>query len=354
MHKRFRRKMVYHAKILVAIGIALLAYGVILNFTGDYRLIDPVKDVITEEEDTNIIHVDTNDDTVIKVDNSNDSDKDKQNPTTNNNNNITNNSNNNKPNTSNNNNNNQNQNSSTPSTPAPQPHVQTIEDVNNDLRNQLQKKYNINILYGAETINYKIGNISTYPITDSTTVNSQLSRLDSTLSLYPRGLFSEIKSGGIPLTIILVGGYSEPRVTGITDSNYSYAKISISAAYSFEESFFHESYHYIERYLFKNGASFASTWNVLNPPNSYTGTIDTALSYDTAFSPTAPFVNDYAQVSAEEDRASTFEYMMASSKASCLNSGNTVWRKAKVIADTIDVVLNTVSPYSVEYWERFL
>ena len=214
--------------------------------------------------------------------------------------------------------------------------------------------YNIKVQYGAETSNFRIGNIGTNPITDSTLANSQLNRLSSALSLYPKGMFDEMRNGGIPLTVVLIGSFTEEGVTGITDSNYEYARIYISAAYPFEESFYHESYHYIERYLFKYGASFASTWNNLNPPGSYSGTINRELSYDSTFSPTAPFVNDYAQTSAEEDRASTFEYMMASSKASCLNNGNTVWYKAKVISDTIDVILNTVSPYATEYWERYL
>ena len=68
----------------------------------------------------------------------------------------------------------------------------------------------------------------------------------------------------------------------------------------------------------------------------------------------AYFVNDYAQVSADEDRASTFEYMMHSNKASCLNSGQPIWRKASVMSSSIDSVMNSVSPHTQEYWERHL
>ena len=46
--------------------------------------------------------------------------------------------------------------------------------------------------------------------------------------------------------------------------------------------------------------------------------------------------------------------MMASSKASCLNYGTTVWRKATVMKNTIEAVYNTVSPNEIEYWERYL
>ena len=157
----------------------------------------------------------------------------------------------------------------------------------------------------------------------------------------------------IPLSVYLIGSYSNNNITGVTDSSYNYAVISISAAHPFNESFFHESYHYIERFLFKRGANF-NTWNSINPNGFTYGVIDQRLSYTYGFNANSPFVNDYAQSSAEEDRASTFEYMMASSKASCLNNGTIVHEKAMQMALTMDVVLNTVSPNVTEYWERYL
>ena len=153
---------------------------------------------------------------------------------------------------------------------------------------------------------------------------------------------------------MLIKKYSDGTVTGITDSSYTDAVISISADYAFEDSFYHESYHYIERYLLKKGANYNS-WDSLNPSNfAGWGTIDGSLSYSNTFLPTSPFVNNYAQTEAVEDRASTFEYMMAPSKASCLNKGNVVWKKATLLADTIDLVLSSVSPDVTEYWEGYL
>ena len=46
--------------------------------------------------------------------------------------------------------------------------------------------------------------------------------------------------------------------------------------------------------------------------------------------------------------------MMADSKASCLNHGKTVWRKANLIKNTLEAVFSTVSPNITEYWERFI
>lgn len=316
--KRIRNKYSYYARILFAISFTLLLYGLFLDYNTNHHLIDPITDVITTNNTSdNTIHIETVEDN-----------EDIQEPVV-------------------------------EDTPIIEERSQsnkvlTIEEANNNLREELQNKYSIIIKYGEETRGYSVAGISTEIITDSSVINSQLVRLKQALSVYPEGLFREIKNGGIPLTIMLVNKFEDNSVTGVTDSSYTDAIISISAAYAFEDSFYHESYHYIERYLFKKGANY-NTWDSLNPPEFQGwGTIDGNLSYSNTFLSTSPFVNNYAQSEASEDRASTFEYMMAPSKASCLNNGNIVWRKAKLLADTIDLVLSTVSPDETEYWERFL
>ena len=228
-----------------------------------------------------------------------------------------------------------------------------IEKENSSLRKEIEKEFSISVRYGKETEGYSVGGVSTTPITDSKVANSTLNSLYDTLSLYPKGLFKEIKDGGIPLTIVLVNNYSENSVTGVTDSSYDYANISIAAIYDFGDSFYHESYHYIERYMFKKKANFNS-WDSLNPDDFQWDTIDGSLSYSNTFKEDAYFVNNYAQTSGAEDRASTFEYMMANTKASCLNKDTPIWRKANYMALTIESVFKTVSPDSIEYWERYI
>lgn len=348
MHtKKVRNKYSYYAKIMFAISFSLLLYGLILDYKNN-KFIDPITNAINvNKPKDNTIHIETTDNDSV--------DSNSNNSSTNSNDNIKNTTNSNPTNTSGDNKSNQPVESKPKVTEQSQnSKVLTIEDANNQLRQELQNKYAIKIEYGEETRGYTVSGITTEVITDESVINSQLVRLKTALSVYPEGLFREIKNGGIPLTILLVNGYSDKDVTGVTDSSYTDAIISISAAYTFEESFYHESYHYIERYMFKKGANY-NTWDTLNPPE-FQGwnIIDGSLSYSNTFSPTAPFVNNYAQTEASEDRASTFEYMMASSKASCLNEGNIVWRKAKLIADTMDLVLSSVNPTVTEYWERFL
>ena len=324
MHRNRKKRLVLFAKFLIALSIALLIYGLILDYgTPGKKLIDPIRDVEPIEEEENTVNVttateiETEEEIIISG-------------SRNGNNKIVGN------------------NDSVPT---------SIDEVNNKLRDEIQKKYDITIAYGSETNGYSVKNggtvITTNPITNADVVNSQLNQLNQTLDMYPNGMFREIKNGGIPLKIILVDSYSDTSVTGVTDSSYEYANISIAAMYPFAESFYHESYHYIERYMFKNGANFNS-WDTLNPSGFRWNTIDGSLSYNNTFSQDAPFVNNYAQTAATEDRASTFEYMMASSKASCLNNGTTVWKKANYMSQMIRQVISSVRNSSNVRWEQYL
>lgn len=233
------------------------------------------------------------------------------------------------------------------------PAVPTVDQVNNRLRNNLQNKYGVIIKFGSETEGYNVAGLTTVPISNSYTIQSALTTLSNQMALYPNGFFDEIKKGGIPLTIYLVKRYSNGNVTGVTDSNYSRAYMSLATDFAFAETFNHETYHYVERYISKLGGSF-SGWNSLNPTNFKYGTISSDYSYNTTFSADAYFVNNYAQTDEFEDRASTFEYMMDNSKPMCLNYGKRIWLKARYMCETIDLIFNTVSPNTTEYWERFI
>ena len=277
-----KRKIADTSKVLIAISITLLVYGLFLNFIGYNKLIDPVKDVEVINENTNTVSITTKDGKEIVSSNSD-------------------------------NNINSRVNKKQSST------LTGIDKENMILKNTIEKEFSVTVAYGEETKDYSVAGIGVVPITDSEMIKTKLNDLYNILSLYPDGIFKEIKKGGIPLKIIIINNFKEDTITGITDSSYDYANIYIAAIYDFQESFFHESYHYIERYMFKKGANFNS-WDNLNPSGFSWGTIDGSLSYSVTFLEESYFVNNYAQTSDAEDRASTFEYMMAPTRASCLNN----------------------------------
>ena len=327
MHKKRKvNRLSYYAKILFVISLTFFIYGLVLEIRSDRKLSDPVNDVEVYSEEESTVTISTSDGSEVVPGNIIVNPDDGGNQTANHANDPIDNS------------------SSSISTP---------EEINNNLRVEIQNTYGVSVKYGEETNGYIVGGFATNPIQDTNVIYNQLIHLKNALSLYPQGLFNEIKKGGIPLSVYLVSSYSNENITGITDSSYTYAIISIASSHPFEESFYHESYHYIERYLFKRGANF-NTWDTINPASFSYGVIDQRLSYTYALDATAPFVNDYAQTAATEDRASTFEYMMAGNKASCLNRGTIVHTKANQMALTMDAVLTTVSPNVVEYWERYL
>lgn len=319
MLKRKQQKMKNFAKVLIAFSITLLIYGVFLDYRGEIKLYNPITDAnkVNGNKDNTTIDINTSG-TLLDDSSSNQTEQ-------------------------------KSDNSDGPSTPT------VMEDSNNGYRKQIEERFGISIKYGSETDGYEVGGLTTESIHSASRVSAALSTLNTVLSHYPDGMFQEIGDGGIPLTIYLIEKYSLNGVTGVTDSSDYYANISIAVAYPFEESFYHESYHYIERYMTeKRGLSFTN-WNGYNPPGFNYG----ETNYDYSYAANGGredsyFVNNYAQSSDSEDRASTFEYMMDESKASCLNYNQPVWKKAKLMAEAIEASLTTCSPYVVEYWERFL
>lgn len=223
----------------------------------------------------------------------------------------------------------------------------------NNLRDSIENKYNIKISLGLETSKYMVGGYTVTSITDESTAKSVLSELDKNLALYPSGMLDEISNAGLPLTVYLIQRYSASNVTGITEKVRSGVNISIAADFSFADSFNHEMYHYIEHYIYAKGGSYTN-WNNYNPTGFTYGNYDDKYVYDATFSEDAFFVNSYAQSYEYEDRASTFEYMMAPSKISPLNHGKNIWLKGKVICETIDYYFSTVNSDTTEYWERFI
>jgi hypothetical protein len=225
-------------------------------------------------------------------------------------------------------------------------------DPNDELRTNMESTYSIDIKYGDEVKGYSVGGMNVYTETNDTVINKALNKLNNDLSLYPSGMLNEVQDSS-KLSIYLVRNYSKKTVTGVTDSTGNPIIISISTERDFDDTVHHELYHYFEKYMTSKGASYTS-WNSLNPTTFNYGSTDTSLVYSKTLSPDAFFVNVYSQTNAAEDRASTFEYMMASSKASCLNIGNPVNKKATYMSNMMDYYINSCSSSTIEYWERYL
>ena len=333
------------AKLLISFSILFIGFGVVLSFSDNDVVLHPVYDVTVAVSDNNGISVTTvdNDENNESIVENNVSNINGQTSTEN------------KPivqgtpsekNNFNSSNNNVTNFSQTPVTP-------TIEEKNVSLRGVIENTYGVVVKYGNETNGYNIGGMSTISIGDANTINVALDNLNKALALYPTGFFQEINEKGYPLTFYLIKRYSKDNVTGVTDSSTKNIVISIATDYDFADTFHHEVYHYMERYILSTGFTFTS-WNTLNPSDFNYGIFNGNYSYAKTYSEDAFFVNTYAMTDQYEDRASTFEYMMKSSKASCLNYGKTVWLKAKTMCEQIDYFFSTVTADNKEHWERHI
>jgi len=230
------------------------------------------------------------------------------------------------------------------------------EQINLQLKEEMESISGITIYYGNDIGNYLIGGMSTTPLIDSKEIYQSLLQLNSAINLYPKDFFKEYEEKGIHLIIYLVKNYSIDNVTGVTDTSSNNVSISLAADYPIIESFHHEAYHYIDYCIEKSGGLY-TVWDNLNPHEfSYNGGLsyDKSLSYSSTVSKDSYFVNNYAQTSASEDRASTFEYMMINNKPNCLDFGTPIWMKARYISQQIDLFFDTVSPSVLEYWERYI
>lgn len=367
------------ASIMIFFAILLIMTGLYMNFsTSD--VLDPIRDVDKANDNPGEVTITTNDgkppatnsndtntntnngssDTPITNDNTgnNTSSGTDLNPSTSNGNTNTGSN----TNSSNNNTGNNSGSNTTPSTPIPDPtptpeptpDSTPVVDPLTNYRKQIEDTYGIKVLYGSETNGYVVGSLGTTAITDTNVMKSTLEQLNTALSMYPNGFFREFSKQNMSLNVYLIKNYSAENVTGVTDFAPRRTIISIATDFPFDESFHHEMLHYIEHYIESAGGRFTA-WNSFNPLDFTYGVENSSYSYSKTGMPGSYFVNNYAQTSANEDRASTFEYMTASVKYSCYDSNDyPIWKKSNYLSTMIETYFTTVSSSVVDYWERYI
>lgn len=359
------KRLMLLGKLLFSLSFVFIFTGLYLNKLEKQMFYDPINDVVAiapddgdkviiSTTDGDIEEVNNNPSTPIDNGSNNENNTDNTNTDTNNNSsNSTDNSSNynNKTNTPDNSNN---SNEDTNTDINPSTSNDNIIDENDVLRRSIEDTYGIKVKYGDEISNYQAGSMNVTPILDKDIIKSGLEQLKETLSLYPQDFFREFLNENLNLEVFLIKNYSKDNVTGVTDLFGNRVIVSIAMDYPFFESFNHEIYHYIEHFIVRKQGEF-SAWNMYNPNDFSYGTVNSNYSYTKTQKADSVFVNNYAQTNPYEDRASTFEYMMASNKIPCFNSTTyPIWKKSSYMALMIDTYFDTVSPSIIDYWERFI
>lgn len=356
------KSLIILAKVMIFCSTILIGFGVYLNLQETKPIIDPISDVTTPDNDSVIIT--TNDGMPPTATNDNDSDKTGNsdnatavpNDSTSSDTPVPNNTTT-SDNTGNTSSTGNTSGTNTSPSPVPTPEPDTepapVVDQNVVFRKNIEDTYGVKVFYGNETSGYSVGGMSTTVIPDSS-VSSALTQLNAALATYPVGFFQEFLNKSINVNVYLIKNYSANNVTGVTDTSFKRINISIAMDFPFNESFHHEVLHAIEYYIERSGGKFTS-WNSFNPTDFSYGTENKNYSYSVTGNASSYFVNNYAQVSQSEDRASTFEYMTASKRYSCFDShGYPIWQKSDYLSRMIDTYFNTVTPEVIDYWERYV
>lgn len=355
------KRLMLLGKLLFSLSFVFIFTGLYLNKLEKQMFYDPINDVVAiapDDGDKVIISTtdgdieEVNNNPSIPIDNGSNNEGNTDSSNTNNSDNSTdNNSNNNSTNIFDNSNN---TNEDVNHDINPSISNDDVIDENDILRRSIEDTYGIKVKYGNEVSNYQAGSMNVTPILGKDIIKSGLEQLRETLKLYPQDFFREFLNENLSLEVFLIKNYSKDNVTGVTDLFGNRVIVSIAMDYPFFESFNHEIYHYIEHFIVRKQGEF-SAWNMYNPNDFSYGTVNSNYSYTKTQKADSVFVNNYAQTNPYEDRASTFEYMMASNKIPCFNSSDyPIWKKSSYMALMIDTYFDTVSPSVIDYWERFI
>lgn len=346
------KRLMLLGKLLFSLSFVFIFTGLYLNKLEKQMFYDPINDVVAiAPDDGDKVIISTTDGDVEEVNNNPSIPIDNGSNINSSDNSTDNNSNNNSTNISGNSNN---TNEDVNHDINPSISNEDVIDENDILRRSIEDTYGIKVKYGDEVSNYQAGSMNVTPILDKDIIKNGLEQLKETLKLYPQDFFREFLNEDLSLEVFLIKSYSKDNVTGVTDLFGNRVIVSIAMDYPCFESFNHEIYHYIEHFIVRKQGEF-SAWNMYNPNDFSYGTVNSNYSYTKTQKADSVFVNNYAQTNPYEDRASTFEYMMASNKIPCFNSSDyPIWKKSSYMALMIDTYFDTVSPSVIDYWERFI
>lgn len=238
-------------------------------------------------------------------------------------------------------------------TPNVNPNVTNYKEENIKISNKITNEYGVNIKYGNDIKNYTVSDMSITPITDEVQINKYLNSIYNTLKLYPRGMLKEVSDYGFRLSFYLINRFSTETVAGVTEQRNLNVIITIATDYEFTETLNHELFHYFDAYMDLLGNT-NSLWSSLNPADFIYGKTNTSYSFFATYRNNSYFINDYAQTDDYEDRAVTFEYMMADYQLKCFENGTPINKKARLISETLDNYFESVTSSNTEHWERYI
>lgn len=243
-----------------------------------------------------------------------------------------------------------------------------------DYADRLEDKYDVRILLSSQC--REAAALCEYPInlTDAlgadelSSILLALERLDCALALYPDGFFAQFRNsmeeGGLRFLLAeeINSGFGTVGCT-YENGNWQNIALDVRSSYGLDGAICHEIWHATENHIFAQdyGAFPIEDWAALNP-QGFTYTYDAALIDSdrirwTLYGGSLPnvyFVDSYAQMNEQEDRARIMEYFMVhTEEAELLIQSPAIRQKLQCMCNAIRDNFDT-SSWSSVCWEELL
>ena len=237
------------------------------------------------------------------------------------------------------------------------PSVNTQEQINNELRNQIKTNYGVNVGYKDEIDGiYYNSYVTPTKLYDDNEIYDHLNKINFALSKYPSSFFYEIKNKWKQVTIYLVKNING-SAAGLTDNRNPNTVVILinTGGLLFESTLHHEMMHYIDCYLSNliGASTLENSMMQINPSGFTYGNQNNDYVY--YYANPYYFISAYAKSNYKEDRAVIFEDLMFRSlKKEYYTKDNPINEKAKIISQQLTTYFDCVSDSVTEHWERFI
>ena len=238
----------------------------------------------------------------------------------------------------------------------------------------LEQRYGVRILLSSQC--REAAALSSYPITLSDTMDTEaelngvravLAAMDRSFALYPEGFLAQFRNraGEGGLCFLLVAHIdSAYGVVGCTydSADWQYIALDVQADYMREGTVCHEIWHATENEILSRDYTAFNwdDWNALNPAGftywNDSGDYDRYDARWTMFdnSEGVYFVDSYAKLAAQEDRARIMEYFMAhEDEAGLLIQSDAIRQKLTWMCRTVRECFDTAG-WGTPRWEKLL
>lgn len=238
----------------------------------------------------------------------------------------------------------------------------------------LEQRYGVRILLSSQC--REAAALSSYPITLSDTMDTEaelngvravLAAMDRSFALYPEGFLAQFRNraGEGGLCFLLVAHIdSDYGVVGCTydSADWQYIALDVQADYMREGTVCHEIWHATENEILSRDYTTFNwdDWNALNPAGftywNDSGDYDRYDARWTMFdnSEGVYFVDSYAKLAAQEDRARIMEYFMAhEDEAGLLIQSDAIRQKLEWMCRAVRECFDTAG-WGTPRWEKLL